>query len=46
MADVGRHAIVGAGAVVVDPVADYEVVAGNPARVVRVRTGEDDGVDG
>lgn len=37
MADVGRHAIVGAGAVVVDPVPDYAVAVGNPARVIRDR---------
>jgi virginiamycin A acetyltransferase len=32
MADVGERCIVGAGSVVVHPVADGEVVAGNPAR--------------
>jgi serine acetyltransferase len=37
MADIGRHAIVGSGAVVVKPVADYAVVVGNPARFVRDR---------
>jgi acetyltransferase-like isoleucine patch superfamily enzyme len=37
MADVGRHAIVAAGAVVTSPVPDYAVVAGVPARVVRDR---------
>jgi virginiamycin A acetyltransferase len=37
MADVGRHAIVGAGAVVTKPVPDYAVVVGNPARIVRDR---------
>jgi acetyltransferase-like isoleucine patch superfamily enzyme len=37
MADVGRHAIVGSGAVVVKPVPDYAVVVGNPARFVRDR---------
>ncbi len=31
---VGRHALVGAGSVVVRDVPDYKVVAGNPARVV------------
>jgi acetyltransferase-like isoleucine patch superfamily enzyme len=37
MADVGRDAIVGAGSVVVNPVPDYAVVAGNPARFIRDR---------
>jgi acetyltransferase-like isoleucine patch superfamily enzyme len=32
--DVGRHCVVGAGAVVVKPVPDFAIVAGNPARVV------------
>lgn len=33
-ADVGDHAIVAAGAVVVKPVAPYAIVGGNPARVI------------
>lgn len=37
LADVGRHAIVAAGAVVARPVPDYAVVAGVPARVLRDR---------
>jgi virginiamycin A acetyltransferase len=37
MADVGRHAIVGAGSVVVEPVPDYAVVVGNPARIIKDR---------
>ena len=32
---IGRRAVVGAGAVVTKNVADFEVVAGNPARVLR-----------
>jgi len=32
---IGRRAVVGAGAVVTKNVADYEVVVGNPARVLR-----------
>lgn len=37
MANVGDHAIVGAGAVVTKPVPSYAVVAGNPARIIRMR---------
>jgi acetyltransferase-like isoleucine patch superfamily enzyme len=33
---IGRYAIVGASAVVTHDVGDYEVVAGSPARVIRV----------
>jgi acetyltransferase-like isoleucine patch superfamily enzyme len=34
MADVGRHCVVGAGAIVTRPVPDYAIVAGVPARVI------------
>ncbi len=37
MADVGRHAIVAAGAVVTKPLPAYAVAAGVPARVIRIR---------
>jgi virginiamycin A acetyltransferase len=37
MADVGRHAIVGAGAVVIEAVPDFAIAVGNPARVIRDR---------
>lgn len=33
-ADVGRHAVVGAGSVVIRPVPDYSIVAGVPARPI------------
>lgn len=37
LADVGRHTIVGAGAVVTKPLPDHVVAAGVPARVIRSR---------
>ncbi|WP_164103324.1 acyltransferase [Candidatus Laterigemmans baculatus] len=37
MADVGKHCVVGAGAVVTRPVPDYAIVVGNPARIVKYR---------
>ncbi len=39
MADVGRGSIVGAGSVVTRKVEPYSIVAGNPARLIRKRTG-------
>jgi acetyltransferase-like isoleucine patch superfamily enzyme len=39
MADVGPHAVVGAGAVVTKPLPGWVVAAGVPARVVRTREG-------
>lgn len=42
MADVGEEAVIGAGAVVVEPVPGWAVAVGNPARVIRDRRqGED-----
>lgn len=40
LADVGRHAIVAAGAVVTKPVPDYAVVGGVPAVLIRSRRPE------
>ncbi len=37
MADVGRHCIIGAGAVVNRPIPDYAVAVGVPAKVIRCR---------
>lgn len=38
---IGSHVIIGAGAVVVEDVPNWAVVAGNPARVLRYRTEEE-----
>lgn len=35
MANIGKHCVVAAGAVVVDDVADYSIVGGNPAKVIK-----------
>jgi acetyltransferase-like isoleucine patch superfamily enzyme len=37
LADVGRHCVVGAGAVVTTPLPDYVMAAGVPARTIRSR---------
>lgn len=37
MADVGKHCVIGAGAVVSKPIPDYAIAIGSPARVVRFR---------
>lgn len=39
-ADVGRHCVIGAGAVVVKPIPDYAIAVGVPARVIRFRNGD------
>jgi len=38
MADVGRECVIGAGSVVTREVADLSIAAGNPARVIGLRT--------
>jgi acetyltransferase-like isoleucine patch superfamily enzyme len=38
MADIGCHCVVGAGSVVTQPVPDYAIVVGSPARVTGYRT--------
>lgn len=40
MADVGRHCVIGAGAVVTEPIPDYAIAVGVPARVIRSRRAE------
>ncbi len=40
MADVGKHCVVGAGAVVTKPLPDYAIAVGNPAKVLRYRNGQ------
>ncbi|MEJ7639378.1 MAG: hypothetical protein WKF75_15735 [Singulisphaera sp.] len=39
MADVGRHCVVGAGAVATRPIPVYALAAGVPARVIGYRRG-------
>jgi tetrahydrodipicolinate N-succinyltransferase len=41
LADVGKHCVIGAGAVVTKPIPDYAVAVGNPARVIRFREGSE-----
>ena len=35
MANIGKHCVVAAGAVVINDVDDYSIVAGNPAKVIK-----------
>ena len=37
---IGRHAVVGAGSVVLEDVPDCGVVVGNPARIIRIQEHE------
>lgn len=39
-ADVGRHCVIGSGAVVTKPIPDYAIAFGVPAEVVRYRTAD------
>jgi tetrahydrodipicolinate N-succinyltransferase len=39
MADVGKHCVIGAGAVVTKRIPDYAIAVGNPAKIVSFRTG-------
>jgi acetyltransferase-like isoleucine patch superfamily enzyme len=41
MADVGRHCVIGAGAVVTHPIPDFSIAVGIPARVIRSRRADD-----
>jgi acetyltransferase-like isoleucine patch superfamily enzyme len=38
MANVGRSCVVAAGSVVIEEVCDYAIVAGNPAKIIKMRT--------
>ncbi len=38
MANVGKKCIIGAGAVVTDDIADYSIVGGNPAKLIKMRS--------
>lgn len=40
MADIGKKCVVGAGSVVINPVPDYAIVGGNPAKVLGSRKPE------
>jgi acetyltransferase-like isoleucine patch superfamily enzyme len=41
MADIGQHCVIGAGSVVTRPIPDFAIAVGNPAKVVRYRSGAD-----
>jgi len=43
LADVGRGSVIGAGSVVTRPIPAMSVAAGNPARILRMRTPRDSG---
>lgn len=37
MADVGAHCVIGAGSVVIRPIEEWSIAAGNPAKIIRKR---------
>lgn len=37
MADVGQQCVIAAGSVVVNPIGDKKIVAGNPAKIIKER---------
>jgi acetyltransferase-like isoleucine patch superfamily enzyme len=41
LANVGKHCVIGAGAVVTTPIPDYAIAVGVPARVIRYRNAAD-----
>lgn len=40
-ADVGRHCVIGSGAVVTEPIPDYGIAVGIPAKVIRFRSADE-----
>ncbi|MFT4788229.1 MAG: virginiamycin A acetyltransferase [Paraglaciecola sp.] len=38
MANIGEGCVIGAGSVVINDIPDFAIVAGNPAKVIRIRT--------
>jgi virginiamycin A acetyltransferase len=46
LADVGRHCVIGAGSVVTQPIPDYAIAVGVPARVIRYRNASNASNDG
>ncbi len=44
-ADVGKKCVIGLGAVVVKPIPDFAIAAGNPARIIKYRVAKEPGAD-
>ena len=44
-ADLGRHCVIGAGAVVTQPIPDYGIALGVPAKVIRYRNANETPID-
>jgi acetyltransferase-like isoleucine patch superfamily enzyme len=44
-ADVGRKCVIGVGSVVLKPIPDFAIAAGNPARLIRFRVGAEENAD-